>query len=514
MSTGAKLFSALLLAAAFAHPAAATNWVQLDRFNWIDADSIVQSGNITAYRSVHANASPATTGDPGLRNGIDCSTRREYWEESGQLVAVPDDDPDFDGYMSASDPRFRLLCPNAASSVAPKPAAAPAKPAAPVPSKAVAASDLKVCETYGPDAKVRIAACTRIVESQNPRFADLVSAHVNRCVARFIAKEKIDDALVDCNRAMTLDPKSFDAVHWRGALNNVAGRLDAAIADFTAAIALNPKDARPYYNRAQVYLRKKDLQKALADLTTNRNLTPDADESFFRARLCWARMSLNVELETALGDCESAVRLAPKDSYAYTERGLVRLRMGTLKEARADADKALALDKKNARALYLRALVNAREGKTMASYDDYAAAKKNQEGIAKQYDDIGLKLIVQAEAAPFCPGLTALIKAASERAASKAKADVAMPGATYCAAVERGYLCRWMTGDARASARQAAMATAAATCLSGYTRKDSAGNFGPAADFAQAKTKITIGTTYDLKTSSSDGAAVAVTITK
>jgi hypothetical protein len=171
------------------------------------------------------------------------------------------------------------------------------------------------------------------------------------------------------------------------------------------------------------------------------------------------------------------------------------------------------LDKKNARALYLRALVNAREGKTMASNDDYSAAKKIQEGIAKQYDDIGLKLMVQAEAAPFCPALTALIKAAGERASSKAKADVAMPGATYCMALERGYWCTW-EGAAGAAARQKTMATAAAACLAGYTRKDTAGITGPAAAFAKDTTRITIGTMYELKSESIVAAGVAVTIAK
>jgi tetratricopeptide (TPR) repeat protein len=512
MSTWAKLFGGLLLAASSAAPASATNWVQVDRWDWIDTDSIVRSGNITAYKSVHANASPAITGDPGRRSGIDCATRREYWEQSGQFVAVPDDDPDFDGNMSASDPRYRLLCPNASSSAAPvKPAAAPAKP---VPPKTAAGSDLKVCETYGDDKKARIASCTRIIDSPNPRFADLVSAHTNRCSARFLAKEKVDDALADCTRAMTLDPKNFDAVHWRGAINNAAGRLDAAIADFTAAIALNPKDARPHYNRAQVYLRKKDLQKAIADFTADRNLSPGADEAMFRMTLCMARASLNVELETALSDCESAVRLKPKDSYAYERRGLVRLRMGNLKDARADADKALSLDAKNARALYLRALVNVRQGKTLASNDDYSAAKKVNDAIAMQYDDIGLKLTVQPDNAPFCPALTALIKAASERAASKAKANVAMPGATYCMAIDRGYWCTWETGAALAPAKQKAMATAAAACLTGYTRKDSAGTTGPAAEFALAKTHLTVGTVYELETSSIQAAGVAVTIAK
>ncbi len=517
MSTYAKLLCALLLAAALAAPAAATNWVQLDRWNWIDADSIVRSGNITAYKSVHANASPVITGDPGRRSGIDCNTRREYWDIQGQFEPVPDDDPDFDGYMSVSDPRFRILCPQQAASASSKPApraTAPVNVAPAGPTKA-AKSDVKTCDEYNPHPKVRIAACTRIIDSANPGFADLVTAHYNRCRARSDAKEKVDDALADCTRAMTLDPKSYDAVETRGNVNREAGRFDAAIADYTRAIALNPKRTGAYFDRAQSYVSKKDVKNAVADFTAMRNVKPNADEGQFRLMLCWVRGHLNAELEIALSDCESAVRLMPKSAYGYQKRGIVHLRMGNLKEARADADKTLKIDPKNAWALYARAIVNAREGKTMASYDDMAAAKKwSPDMVVKDYNDMGLKLIVQPESAPFCPALTALIKAAGERAASKAKADVAMPGATYCMATDRGYWCTWETGVALAPPKQKAMATAAGACLAGYTRKDGAGAAGPAAEFTQAKTKVVLGTIYAAKTGSIDAVGVAVTIAK
>ena len=505
----------LLALAPFLLPATATaaKWVQVSPFDWIDTDSITRSGNFTAYTSVHALESPATTGASGSRDGVDCATGREYWQQQGQFVPLPDDDPDFSGYMSASDPRFRFLCPQQAASAASKPAAQPAKPPPPIAPKGQAQSDVKECETYNPKKTARIAACTRVIESPNPGFADLVSAHHNRCLARFLADEKPEAVLPDCDRAVLLDPKSTKALQIRGAINSRAGRFDAAIADFTQAIALDPNNSQFYGNRAGVYMRKKDLKKAIADFTTERNLSTDADEAYFRMTLCYARVELNVELDAALADCERAVRVAPKDSYAYERRGLARLRMGNLKEARADADKALALDKKNARALYLRALVSAREGKTMASYGDYAAATKTQDGIAKDYDDIGLKLIVQAESAPFCPALTALIKAAAERAASNAKADVAIPGATYCKALDRGYGCNWQTGAAQAAARQKVLAASAGACLTGYVRTDSNASTGPSSRFEAGKTTVVVGAAVTGKTGF-DSVAAAVSIEK
>lgn len=498
-------FAAAALLAAFVQPAGAVNW-RGDGWFFSDKDSVSRSGDIVTVNE--ADCHGAGDGD-GVdyptsecvftQTRINCATGEKRNMTTGQTWM-----------LESWTATIRIYCPQKpAAAVQP---AAPAKPAQAAAPKAQ--SDLKGCETYSDNKKARIAACTRIIESKNPGIADLVSAYHNRCMARLFADEKADAVISDCDRAVTLDPKSVDAVRARGLVNNAAGRLDAAIADLTQAIALKPKDWQFYSNRAQVYLRKKDLQKAIADFTVERNLNASADEALFRMTLCWARASLNVELETALDDCESAVRIRPNDSYAVERRGLVRLRMGNLKEARADADKALALDAKNPRALYLRALVNAREGKTMASSDDRSAALKISEWLAKEHDDIGLKLIVQAENAPFCPAMTALIKAAGERAASKAKTDVAMPGATYCIALDRGYWCTWATGAAGAAAKQKTLATAAAACLAGYTRKDSNSLSGPAAEFALAATKVTVGTMYELKSKSIVAAGIAVSITK
>ncbi len=486
-------------------PAAATNW-QGDGWFFADKDSVTRSGDIVTVNEADCHG-------VGDGDGVDYPTSECAFSQKRINCATGETRNMTTGQtwmLESWTGTIRKYCPEKRAAAV-QPAPVPAKPAPSAPPKAQ--SDLKTCETYSDDKKARVAACTRIIEAKNPGFADLVSAHHNRCMARYFADEKVEAVLADCDRAVTLDPKSAKSLQTRGIVNNAAGRLDAALADFTQAIALNPKDWQSYSNRARVHLRKKDLRKAIADIMAERNANAQASEASFRMTLCWARTSLNMELEAALNDCESAVRLEPKGSYAYERRGLVRLRMGNLKEARADADKALSLDKKNARALYLRALVNAREGKTMASNDDYSAAKKIQEGIAKQYDDIGLKLMVQAETAPFCPALTALIKAAGERASSKAKADVAMPGATYCIALERGYWCTW-EGAAGAAARQKTMATAAGACLAGYTRKDTAGITGPAAEFAQGKTNVTIGTMYELKSKSIVAAGIAVSIAK
>src|SRR5262245_31000319 len=101
--------SVLLFALSMPAPAGATNWVQVDPFNWIDLDSVVRiSGGLVSYRNHHDSA-PPSAGATGRPSGVDCVNRRWYWMENGQLVPVPDE-PDLEPYVSDDDPTFLKLC--------------------------------------------------------------------------------------------------------------------------------------------------------------------------------------------------------------------------------------------------------------------------------------------------------------------------------------------------------------------------------------------------------------------
>lgn len=336
------------------------------------------------------------TGDVAAQHTVSAASGGNNWSDSIKISEC------HANYLGTKTFTFRddsvpFSCEKQEAS-APPPAVAANPPAAkPVAAKSATVSDLTACKNYSPDSKARIAACTRIIDAKNPGIADLVTAYHARCGTRFLSGDNVDDALADCTRAVTLDPKSFDAFHVRGVMNSLAGRLDAAIADLTQAIALNPKYLITYGNRAEAYLRKKDLKMALADYAAERDLIadPKGAEATYRVHLCWARGALNVDLEAALGDCDSAVRLEPS-AYSYRMRALVRMRMGNLKDARADIEKALTLESKNASVLYLRGILNAREGKTKAANDDIAAAKKMFPMVEKEYSAIGLMSAVEA----------------------------------------------------------------------------------------------------------------------
>ena len=80
------------------------------------------------------------------------------------------------------------------------------------------------------------------------------------------------------------------------------------------------------------------------------------------------------DLDKALADCNTALRLRPGTANMLDSRGLVRLRMGDLDKAIADYDAALATAPKMAWSLYGRGVAEQRKGLTSRGEADIAAA--------------------------------------------------------------------------------------------------------------------------------------------
>jgi tetratricopeptide (TPR) repeat protein len=109
---------------------------------------------------------------------------------------------------------------------------------------------------------------------------------------------------------------------------------------------------------------------------------------------CLSSALQNQDLPTALSDCNAAVRRANRkdENYAslFVSRGLVRLRQGDYDKAIADFNDALKLMPKNARALYLRAVAEARKNNQKDSASDLEAARQIAPRIADQFERYGI----------------------------------------------------------------------------------------------------------------------------
>jgi Flp pilus assembly protein TadD len=108
--------------------------------------------------------------------------------------------------------------------------------------------------------------------SSLPLFtADLSEEYDRRGVVKFGLGDK-RGAILDYNRAISIDPQDAFAYYNRGVAKFELGDKQGAISDFDLAIAINPQDAQAYSNRGAVKLALGDKQGAIADFTKGAEL--------------------------------------------------------------------------------------------------------------------------------------------------------------------------------------------------------------------------------------------------
>jgi tetratricopeptide (TPR) repeat protein len=105
---------------------------------------------------------------------------------------------------------------------------------------------------------------------------------------------------------------------------------------------------------------------------------------------CWVR-ALHNQLDRALPDCDTAVRLGPTDFFAREVRGLVHLKAGRFDAALGDYEVALGSQPTRAASLYGRGIARRRLGNTAGGDADIAAAVARWPGVAADFERFGVK---------------------------------------------------------------------------------------------------------------------------
>jgi tetratricopeptide (TPR) repeat protein len=100
---------------------------------------------------------------------------------------------------------------------------------------------------------------------------DLAEEYNHRGVAKLRLGDK-QGAVLDFDRAITIDPQDSFAYYNRGVAKFELGDKQGAILDFDRVIAIDPQDAEAYSNRGAVKLALGDKQGAIADLTKGAQL--------------------------------------------------------------------------------------------------------------------------------------------------------------------------------------------------------------------------------------------------
>jgi hypothetical protein len=119
---------------------------------------------------------------------------------------------------------------------------------------------------------------------------------------------------------------------------------------------------------------------------------------------CWVRATFGERLDTALADCDAALRISPDDPLTLHGRCFVHLRRGEYPLAIGDCDRAVTLFpegktfttitsnsmRSKADPLFVRGLINLRTGHADLGNADIAAAKAIDPKIADTYAIFGV----------------------------------------------------------------------------------------------------------------------------
>jgi lipoprotein NlpI len=150
-----------------------------------------------------------------------------------------------------------------------------------VPCAALAQSDQDWKSCNAEDADAAIPACTRLIETGNLDIKDRAIAYDSRGVA-YWRKGDYDQAIVNYNKAIEIDPKYPNPYGVRGYAYEGKGNYDLAIADYAKFIEIEPKNFG--VARAMGLLRfvKGDFETASADLLHALGLKDDLHAMLFR----------------------------------------------------------------------------------------------------------------------------------------------------------------------------------------------------------------------------------------
>lgn len=196
--------------------------------------------------------------------------------------------------------------------------------------------------------------------------------------------------LEDIDAGIKADPKSNLPLLVRAAiLINEDKDYEKSLQDLNAAIELDPKDSQPYSIRSGVYFSSGKPELAVADLDAVKRMQPQQGWAYNAA--CWGRATHDIELDVALADCDTAVKLTPKEAAFLDSRGFVKLRLNRLEDALSDYNAALTLRSDLAASLYGRGLVKLREGDKAGGKADLVSARKIYDKIDEQFASYGLK---------------------------------------------------------------------------------------------------------------------------
>ncbi|XP_047595078.1 tetratricopeptide repeat protein 6 isoform X3 [Lutra lutra] len=166
---------------------------------------------------------------------------------------------------------------------------------------------------------------------------------------RGLCKVKLhkDSSVLDFNRAITLNPKHYQAYLSRVAFYGLKGRYSKAILNCNEAIKIYPQSVRAYIYRGVLKYYNKTYKLAITDLTTAINIDKNSYVAFYNRALCYTKIN---ELRMALIDYGIVLLLDAGETVTlntFINRGLIYVELQQYSFALEDFKQAALISKTN-----------------------------------------------------------------------------------------------------------------------------------------------------------------------
>ena len=158
---------------------------------------------------------------------------------------------------------------------------------------------------------------------------------------KFLEKGFYDEALVQFNKIIKINPKNADAYYNRAYVFLHYKNYQLAFWDYSKTIQLDPSRASAYYNRGLIGdTIKASSKQAINDFSRALTINPSLYEAYYCRAAAYMKER---EYELAIIDCDRFIQANGESGMAYNQRAIANYYKGDKETALRDAEKAESL---------------------------------------------------------------------------------------------------------------------------------------------------------------------------